>query len=83
MAAFWQRGTATLDHLRELLPKPAHEMPELYGVSATYAPIHSLKPVEGKFFDVSDDASSAAVCVLGERAKVDLLGYGPRRPACE
>jgi putative ABC transport system permease protein len=64
-------------HPSRVLPKPAHEMPELYGVSATYAPIHSLKPVEGKFFDVSDDAASAAVCVLGERAKVDLLGYGP------
>ncbi len=64
-------------HPSRVLPKPAHDMPELYGVSATYAPIHALKPVEGKFFDEADDASSAAVCVLGERAKVDLLGYGP------
>jgi putative ABC transport system permease protein len=64
-------------HPSRVLPKPAHEMPELYGVSATYAPIHALKPVEGKFFDEADDDASAAVCVLGERAKVDLLGYGP------
>jgi putative ABC transport system permease protein len=64
-------------HPSRVLPKPAHEMPELYGVSATYAPIHALKPAEGKFFDETDDAASAAVCVLGERAKVDLLGYGP------
>jgi len=32
---------------------------------------------EGKFFDESDDAASATVCVLGESAKVNLLGYGP------
>ncbi len=31
---------------------------------------------KGKFFDESDDAASAAVCVLGEGAKVNLLGYG-------
>src|SRR5580704_2399723 len=64
-------------HPSRVLPKPSHEIPELYGVSSTYAPIHSLRTVEGKFFDASDDAASAAVCVLGERAKVDLLGYEP------
>ena len=64
-------------HPSRVLPKPGHDVPELYGVNATYAAIHSLKPVEGKFFDASDDEASAAVCVLGERAKVELLGYGP------
>jgi putative ABC transport system permease protein len=64
-------------HPSRVLPKPGHDIPELYGVNATYAAIHSLKPVEGKFFDASDDEASAAVCVLGERAKVELLGYGP------
>jgi putative ABC transport system permease protein len=33
--------------------------------------------VEGTFFDAQQDAASAPVCVLGEKAKVDLLGYGP------
>ena len=33
--------------------------------------------MEGNFFSAQDQASSAAVCVLGEKAKVDLLGYGP------
>jgi len=64
-------------HPSRVLPKPGHDIPELYGVNATYAAIHSLKPVEGKFFDATDDEASAAVCVLGERAKVELLGYGP------
>ena len=64
-------------HPSRVLPKPAHDVPELYGVNATYAVIHSLQPVEGKFFDAHDDDASAAVCVLGERAKVELLGYGP------
>src|SRR5262249_39120810 len=64
-------------HPSRVLPKPAHAIPELYGVNATYALIHSLQPVEGKFFEPSDDLASAAVCVLGEKAKVDLLGYEP------
>jgi putative ABC transport system permease protein len=52
-------------------------MPELYGVNPSYDSIHSLHLAEGKFFDESDDSSSATVCVLGEGAKVNLLGYGP------
>ena len=64
-------------HPSRVLPKPAHDIPELYGVNATYAAIHALQPVEGKFFDAADDDASAAVCVLGERAKVELLGYEP------
>ena len=52
-------------------------MPELYGVRPSYSVIHSLRLAEGKFFGDPDDASSAAVCVLGEGAKINLLGYGP------
>ena len=33
--------------------------------------------VEGRFFDAEDDRRSAPVCVLGESAKVNLLGYDP------
>ena len=43
----------------------------------SYAVIHSLRLAEGKFFDEADDAASATVCVLGEGAKVNLLGYAP------
>ena len=64
-------------HPTRVLPKPAREMPELYGVSSSYNAIHSLRLAEGKFFDDNDDVASATVCVLGEGAKVNLLGYGP------
>jgi putative ABC transport system permease protein len=64
-------------HPARVLPKPSRDIPELYGVRPAYSIIHSLHLAEGKFFDESDDAASATVCVLGETAKVNLLGYGP------
>jgi putative ABC transport system permease protein len=64
-------------HPARVLPKPARDIPELYGVDPSYNVIHSLHLAEGKFFDDSDNAASATVCVLGEGAKVNLLGYGP------
>jgi putative ABC transport system permease protein len=64
-------------HPAAVLPKPSRDMPELYGVDPSYSIIHSLRLAEGKFFDDTDNATSATVCVLGEGAKVNLLGYGP------
>jgi putative ABC transport system permease protein len=64
-------------HPASVLPKPARDIPELYGVRPSYSLIHSLQFAEGGFFDASDDAASATVCVLGETAKVSLLGYDP------
>ena len=63
-------------HPARVLPKPAHDLPELFGVRPSYSIIHSLRLEEGKFFDESDDAASATVCVLGESAKVNIFGYG-------
>ena len=60
-----------------LLPKPSQDPPEIYGVEAAYGQIHSLRLAEGGFFDRVADQTSAAVAVLGETAKVSLLGYGP------
>jgi putative ABC transport system permease protein len=60
----------------QILPKPSREMPELLGVRPSFAAIHNLVPVEGTFFREEDDLASAAVCVLGLNAKVNLLGYG-------
>jgi putative ABC transport system permease protein len=60
-----------------MLPKAPHDPPDLVGVRPSYAAIHNLETVEGSFFDAQQDAASAPVCVLGEKAKVDLLGYGP------
>src|SRR6516165_5690300 len=64
-------------HPARVLPKPSRDIPELYGVEPSYSIIHSLHLAEGKFFDESDNAASSTVCVLGEGAKVNLLGYGP------
>ena len=64
-------------HPARVLPKPSGDIPELYGVRPTYAAIHNLRIVEGRFFNAAEDARSAAVCVLGESAKINLLGYGP------
>jgi putative ABC transport system permease protein len=63
-------------HPARVLPKPSRDIPQLYGVRPSYGVIHSLHVVEGDFFSDSDDATSATVCVLGEGAKVNLLGYG-------
>lgn len=58
-----------------LLPKPSKDMASLYGVKPSYAAIHNLVTTEGRFFNDQDDRISDAVCVLGETAKVSLLGY--------
>jgi putative ABC transport system permease protein len=60
-----------------LLPKPLHDFPDLYGVRPAYAAIHNLETKEGSLFDTQSDRAAAAVCVLGEKAKVEMLGYGP------
>lgn len=62
---------------QKLLPKTAAEPPLLIGVEPNYLTINSLKVVEGRFFNDEDNAKSAPVCVLGETAKVNLLGYEP------
>jgi len=64
-------------HPAAALPKPSRDIPELYGVRPSYSSIHSLQFAEGRFFDESDDDRSALVCVLGEAAKVSMLGYDP------
>jgi putative ABC transport system permease protein len=64
-------------HPASVLPKPSRDVPELFGVRPSYAVIHSLQFSEGIFFDEHDDETSALVCVLGETAKVSLLGYEP------
>lgn len=59
-----------------LLPKPPQDPPEMYGVDASYSQIHNFRFAEGGFFDDWANQTSAAVAVLGESAKVNLLGYG-------
>ena len=60
-----------------VLPKPSQDPPDMYGVDPAYGLIHSLRFAEGGFFDQAHNQASSAVCVLGEAAKVSLLGYKP------
>ncbi len=64
-------------HPARVLPKPSHDIPELYGVRPSYAIIHSLHLAEGTLLRRADDAASATVCVLGEGAKVNLARLRP------
>ena len=59
----------------KVLPKVSAEPPLLIGVEPSFLEINSLKIVEGRFFTDEDNGRSAPVCVLGESAKVNLLGY--------
>ncbi|MBZ2186747.1 MAG: ABC transporter permease [Bryobacter sp.] len=61
----------------KILPKTSAEAPLLIGVESSYLVINSLKVIEGRFFNDKDNDTSAPVCVLGEAAKVNLLGYEP------
>lgn len=60
---------------QKLLPKTNAEAPLLIGVLPNFAQINSLKLVSGRFFTEEENDRSAPVCVLGEMAKVNLLGY--------
>jgi putative ABC transport system permease protein len=60
----------------KVFPKTNQEYPMLIGVLPNYPEINSVKLVAGRFFTPEENESSAAVCVLGEKAKVNLLGYG-------
>jgi putative ABC transport system permease protein len=59
----------------KVLPKTSQDMPTLIGVLPNFEEINSLQMQEGRFFNDEDNATSAPVCVLGETAKVNLLGY--------
>jgi len=62
---------------QKVLPKTAAEPPILIGVLPNYMAINSLRVVEGRFFNDDDNDRSSPVCVLGEQAKVNLLGFDP------
>ena len=60
---------------QRVLPKTTQEPPVLIGVLPNFIEINSLKLVAGRFFNDEDNRRSAHVCVLGETAKVNLLGF--------
>ncbi|MCY4533983.1 MAG: ABC transporter permease [Bryobacterales bacterium] len=59
-----------------LLPSMDGDFPTLIGVQPNYTDIYSMSLIEGRFFTPEEHARSAPVCVLGERAKISILGYG-------
>ena len=61
----------------KVLPKTPNEAPVLIGVEPSYLEIQSLKIAEGRWFTDQENKDSAPVCVLGESAKVNLLGFEP------
>ena len=61
---------------QSILPRTDQEMPTLIGVQPNYIEIYNVALLEGRFFTEEENLRSAPVCVLGERAKVNLLGYG-------
>ncbi|SRR5579884_235283 len=64
-------------HPTQLFPHPSDAMPELYGVEPSYAAIHNWSFAEGSSFNANNQLTGAAVCVLGEAAKISLFGYAP------
>jgi putative ABC transport system permease protein len=60
---------------QKVLPKTSQEPPQLIGVLPNFVEINSLKLVSGRFFTEEENQRSAGVCVLGETAKVNLLGF--------
>jgi putative ABC transport system permease protein len=61
----------------KILPKPQQDTPIVYGVEPSYLEIGHLRVTEGRFFDSSDNAASAPVCVLGAAAKDSIFGAAP------
>jgi putative ABC transport system permease protein len=60
---------------QRVLPKTSQEPPQLIGVMPNFMEINSLKLVAGRFFTAQENTDSAPVCVLGDSAKVNLLGF--------
>ena len=60
-----------------VLPRSDQDLPTVIGVLPNYTDIYSVTLLEGRFFNEEEDLRSAPVCVLGERAKITLLGYEP------
>ncbi len=59
-----------------ILPRTEADFPQLLGVLPNYTEIYNLTLLEGRFFDEEENLRSSPICVLGERAKINLLGYG-------
>jgi putative ABC transport system permease protein len=58
----------------KVIPKPAGDLPLVYGVSTSYQRISGLAVVAGRFFTEDDERAAAPVAVLGEGVRATLFG---------
>jgi putative ABC transport system permease protein len=58
----------------KVLPKPARDVPVVYGVDTSYQSLSRLRVRAGRFFTDDEHARAAPVCVLGAGASENLFG---------
>jgi putative ABC transport system permease protein len=58
----------------KVLPKPARDLPVVYGIDPSYRELSRLRVARGRFFGEDELARAAAVCVLGAGAAENLFG---------
>jgi putative ABC transport system permease protein len=58
----------------KMLPKPARDIPVVYGVDTSYRALSRLRLRTGRFFTDDEHLRAAAVCVLGAGARENLFG---------
>jgi putative ABC transport system permease protein len=58
----------------KMLPKPARDIPVVYGVDTSYQALSRLRIRTGRFFSDDEHLRAAAVCVLGAGARENLFG---------
>jgi putative ABC transport system permease protein len=57
----------------KMIPKPAGDVPMVYGVAPSYTEISGLQIRDGRFFSDADEATAAPVAVLGEGVRATLF----------
>jgi putative ABC transport system permease protein len=57
----------------KMIPKPAGDMPIVYGVAPAYTQISGLQVRDGRFFNDADETAAAPVAVLGEGVRATLF----------
>ena len=73
--AWWRSRRASGSSRKSCCPRPTRIRRSSSACCPNFVEINSLKLVAGRFFTEDENKSSAPVCVLGESAKVNLLGY--------
>jgi putative ABC transport system permease protein len=58
----------------KMLPKPARDIPVVYGVDTSYRALSRLRIRTGRFFTDDEHLRAAPVCVLGAGARENLFG---------